>query len=157
PAEGFKSRKFALPARNVRPLYAERKRPDSPFQTRSFVIPFEQGSDFVTYQLSDYYLDQAANYALDVQPARVEIVGHAATTAETVSGVTLREEPALARTRADKVAEWMRLRGVPVGRLTVSATGRSTTSTADAFDGLIAPSRRRVEVRVIPLAETPAK
>jgi outer membrane protein OmpA-like peptidoglycan-associated protein len=155
PAESFTGRKFALPTRNVRPLYAERKRPERPFQTREFVIPFEQGSDFVTYQLSDYYLDQAANYALDVQPARVEIVGHAATSVQTVSGVALRETSALAKTRAEKVAEWLRLRGVPEAQLKISTQAKTTTSTAEAFDGLVAPSPRRVEVRVIPIGSTP--
>lgn len=150
PAEGYKGRKFALPRRNVRPLYEERQRPATPFTPRTFVIPFDYGSDFVTYQLSDYYIDQAVNYALDVQPARVNVIGRAATRADVVSGTRLQEPPTLADARATKIAEWMRLRGVPADRLYVSTTHAYTTSDDPAFDGLAEPSRRRVVVEVVP-------
>ena len=151
PAEGYKGRKFALPRRNVRPLYKERQRPATPFGPRTFVIPFDYGSDFVTYQLSDYYIDQATNYALDVQPARVNVIGHVASRADVVSSVRLQEPSTLADARAKKIAEWMRLRGVPANRLHVSATHADTSSDDQAFDDLVQASRRRVVVQVVPI------
>jgi outer membrane protein OmpA-like peptidoglycan-associated protein len=147
PAEGFPGRKFALPKRNVRPLYEERVKPAKPFAARNFVIPFDHGSSFVTYQLSDYYLDAAINYALDVQPATVTITGYAATSPERVSGFDLSEPRALAKTRADAMARAFQLRGVAVARV---STGRESSSTDEAFDGLIAPSLRRVEISIEP-------
>ncbi|NML04359.1 hypothetical protein [Sphingomonas sp. G-3-2-10] len=147
PAEGFPGRKFALPKRNVRPLYEERTKPAQPFAARTFVIPFDHGSSFVTYQLSDYYLDAAINYALDVQPATVTITGHAATRRERVSGFDLSEPRALAKARADAMARAFQLRGVTVARV---ATGRESSSADEAFDGLIAPSLRRVEISIEP-------
>lgn len=151
PAEGYTGRKFALPRRNVRPLYEARQQPEAPFTPRTFVIPFDYGSDFVTYQLSDYYIDQAANYALDVQPARVNVIGHVASREDVVSGLRLREPPSLADARAKKIAEWMRLRGIPANRLHVSTTHPDTSSDDPAFDGLVQASRRRVVVQVTPM------
>lgn len=150
PAEGYKGRRFALPPRNLRPLYEAREAAKPPFTVRTFVIPFDFGSDFITYQLSDYYLDQAVAYALDVGPARIEIVGHAATAPDIVSGVPLVEPVALARSRAEKAGEWMRLRGIPVDRVTLRWATDVSPSPDAAFDGLLAPSPRRVEITITP-------
>lgn len=147
PAEGYPGRKFALPKRNVRPLYEERVKPAKPFAARTFVIPFDHGSSFVTYQLSDYYLDAAINYALDVQPATVTITGYAATRRERVSGFNLSEPRTLARTRAEKMAQAFALRGITVARV---GTGKESASTDEAFDGLNDPSLRRVEISIEP-------
>src|SRR5205085_12356042 len=119
-AETFKGRRFALPKRNVRPLYEERKRAERPFAERTMVVPFDFGSDFVTYQLSDYYLDALINYALDVQPALVEIKGFAATTPVSVSGRTLAEPKSLAHDRAELVARALIMRGIPSSRVAIS-------------------------------------
>ncbi|MDF7776345.1 hypothetical protein P1X14_13905 [Sphingomonas sp. AOB5] len=147
PAEGYPGRRFALPKRNVRPLYEERVKPAQPFAARTFTIPFDFGSSFVTYQLSDYYLDAAINYALDVQPATVTITGFAATGSERISERDLKEPRALARTRAEAMARAFELRGVPVARV---ATGRPGPSRDEAFDGLNGPSLRRVEISIEP-------
>ncbi|MGF7150380.1 hypothetical protein FHS96_004038 [Sphingomonas zeicaulis] len=90
-AEGYQLRRFALPERNVRPLYEERKRPEQPYKTGRFTIPFDFGHSFVAYQLADYYIDAAINYALGVQPARIDPAGHAQTEPQTVSGQPLAE------------------------------------------------------------------
>ncbi len=148
-AEGYPGRRFALPRRNVRPLYEERARPARPFVARTITIPFDFDSQFVTYQLSDYYLDATINYALDVQPARIVVTGYAASRPTTVSGQSLAEPATLATERAEKVAQALRLRGVPAERITV-AVGPDSSSDDEAFDGLVEPSRRRVEVRISP-------
>lgn len=152
PAEGFPGRKFVLPKRNVRPLYAERVPAAKPFAPRDFAIAFDFGSDFITYQLSDYYVDQMTYYALDVAPADISITGYADTNPTIVSGRSLAEPISLARARAEKVAEWMRLRGVPAARLHVAAKASPGPAPMEAADGLAAPSRRRVEVRITPAA-----
>jgi hypothetical protein len=149
-AEGFAGRKFALPRRNIRPLYEARRPAAKPWQDRMVTVPFDFGSSFVTYQLSDYYIDSAINYALDVQPAKIVVTGYAATDPEVVSGRTLAEDPALARTRADLVARALVMRGIPAASITVT-TGKPSKSADEAFDGLPGPSRRRVEVRITPV------
>lgn len=150
PAEGYPGRRFVLPPRNVRPLYAPATPVAKPYQARRFVIPFDFDRDFVTYQLSDYYLDQAVGYALSVGAARVEIVGYADTAKRVVSGEPLSEDRAVAKARAEKAAAWMRLRGVPVDRLAISWKTAPADSGDPAFDGLTGPSRRRVDITVTP-------
>lgn len=149
PAEGYKGRKFALPQRNVRPLYDVRKKQEAPFQEGRFTIPFDFGGSFVIYQLSDYYLDAMINYALDVQPARIEIAGNADTRRAIVSGTALAEPAGLARQRADVIRQALILRGIaPVSIKIVPAT--RAPYVREAFDGLDAPAARRVDVRIIP-------
>lgn len=147
--EGYKGRKFALPARNVRPLYDKRKMPEKPFAEGRFTIPFDLGSSFFTYQISDYYLDATINYSLDVQPARIEIAGVAQTVTETVSGQAIVEDAALARIRAEKVRTALIMRGIAPDRVKIvdSLPGPFVPA---AFDGLKWPEPRRVDVRIIP-------
>lgn len=153
-AEGFAGRRFALPKRNVRPLYEERHRAAQPFAARTITVPFDFRSSFITYQLSDYYLDAAINYALDVQPARITITGYAATGPTEISGQVLSEPASLASERAELVARALRLRGVPAGAITVGV-GADGASADEAFDGLAGPSRRRVEVAITPAPTVP--
>lgn len=155
-AEGFPGRKFALPKRNVRPLYEERKGPDRPYAQRTMMIPFDFGKSFIVYQLSDYYIDQAINYALDVQPAQVRVTGYAASTPSMVSGEAIAEPVALAQQRADLVARALVLRGVPRDRIIVT-TGAPSERDDEAFDGLAAASQRRVEVAIAPLSPPTAR
>jgi outer membrane protein OmpA-like peptidoglycan-associated protein len=150
-AEGFPGRKFTLPKRNVRPLYEERKRLERPFAARTIMVPFDFGKAFIVYQLSDYYIDQAINYALDVQPARVTVMGFAASTPSVVSGKPLAEPESLARIRAELVAKALVLRGVPRDAILVK-TGAPSVRDDEAFDGLHASSQRRVEVSIFPVA-----
>ncbi|MEG3179623.1 hypothetical protein [Sphingomonas sp. LT1P40] len=152
--EGYKGRKFALPTRNVRPLYDVRKLPEKPYVEGRFTIPFGYRSSFVTYQLSDYYLDATINYALDVQPARIEIAGVAQTKPDTVSGQEIVEDAAIARTRAELVRRALILRGIAPERVKIVDT-LPGPFVAAAFDGMKWPEARRVDVRIIP--ETTAR
>lgn len=150
PAENYPGRRFILPERNVRPLYAKREAVPQPYATRDFVIPFDFGRDFIVYQLSDYYLDRAVNYALDIQASRVEITGYAATTPSVVSGQRIVETKAIAKSRAERARDWMRMRGVPVDHISISWKGTNIARPSAETDGLAAPSLRRVDIRVIP-------
>jgi hypothetical protein len=148
-AEGYQGRKFALPERNVRPLYQARKRPEAPFAEGRFTIPFGYRTSFITYQLSDYYLDATINYALDVQPARIEIAGVAQTRPDSVSGREIVEDKALARTRAEVVKQALILRGIAPERIRIVGS-LPGPFVAAAFDGLKWPEERRVDVRIVP-------
>jgi outer membrane protein OmpA-like peptidoglycan-associated protein len=155
-AETYPGRKFALPKRNVRPLYEVRKRPEPPYKTQKVVIPFNFGKSFIVYQLSDYYIDEAINAALDVQPARVMVTGFADSQSPATSDHLPVEPIALAQERADLVGRALVMRGVPRAMITV-ATGTPSDSDDEAFDGLRAPSRRRVEVAITPLPAPAAR
>lgn len=148
-AEGYKGRRFALPERNVRPLYQARKQQVKPFVEGRFTIPFDYQSSFISYQISDYYLDATINYALDVQPAAIEIAGVAQTRPAVVSGVRLVEDAALGSTRADVVRRALILRGIPTERVRV-VKSLPGPFVAAAFDGLTWPADRRVDIRIRP-------
>jgi outer membrane protein OmpA-like peptidoglycan-associated protein len=151
-AEGYKGRRFALPERNVRPLYEERQRPTRPYTEGRFTIPFDFGSHFVIYQLSDYYLDATINYALDVQPARIVISGHAQTEPAVISGESLSEPKALARERAELVKRALVMRGIAADTITVKTEEGGLPYMPAAFDDLVAPRERRVDVSIVPLS-----
>ncbi len=150
PAEGYPGRRFVLPARNIRPLYEARKPFDQPFRERTFSIPFEFGRAFITYQLSDYLIDEAVAYALASHAARVEVTGFAATTPALVSGRTLAEPLQVAEDRAEAAAKWLTGLGVPADRLHLSWRGAADVADMPGADGLREPSRRRVEIRITP-------
>ena len=150
PAEGYPGRRFVLPERNVRPLYEARKPFPTPYTERTFEIPFEFGRSFITYQLADYLIDQAVAYAVASHAARVEITGWAATTPADVSGHTIAEPAALARTRAEMAAQWMRGLGVPADKVHVAWRSAAQPIPMPGSDGLAEPSRRRVDIRIVP-------
>ena len=149
-AEGYKGRKFALPERNVRPLYQLRKRPDKPYVEGRFTIPFDYRSSFITYQIADYYLDATINYALDIQPARIEISGVAQTKARSVSGIKVVESNKLAVQRADVVRRALILRGISPTQIHIVGEAQAPFVPA-AFDGLPWPAARRVDILVRPI------
>lgn len=155
PAEGFVSRRFALPPRNVRPLYVPRTPAAAPWSARDFSIPFDFDRDFVVYQNADYLLDQAVSYALDVEADRVEITGLFDDRARVVSGIALRETEEIARLRAQRVADWMRLRGVPADRIHAAWRAAQDASADPAFEGLSEASRRRVDIHIVPSSAQP--
>ena len=101
PAEGLTGRAFVLPARNVRPLSEPRRPPRSTVHGSQLPVPFDFDRSFVVYQLGDFLLDEAITWILAVKPARVSVVGHAATTPTLVSGRMLAERSAVARERAE--------------------------------------------------------
>jgi outer membrane protein OmpA-like peptidoglycan-associated protein len=150
PAEGYPGRRFVLPERNVRPLYEARKPFPQPYAQKTFEIPFEFGRSFIVYQLSDYLIDQAVAYAVATRAAKVEITGWAATTPVTVSGRTLVEPAALARTRAEVAAQWMTSLGVSASHLSVRWRTGAQPIDMPGSDGLSEPSRRRVDIRITP-------
>ena len=150
PAEGYPGRRFVLPARNLRPLSAPRPPFELPYRERLFAVPFDFGKSFVTYQLGDYLIDEAVAYVLASKAARIEITGFAATTPATVSGRVIAEPLDVAEQRARVAAEWMRRLGVPMDRVTVSWKGDAQPSDMAGADGLTEPSRRRVDIRVVP-------
>ena len=151
PAEGYEGRKFSLPARNVRPLYEARAKPEKPYVEGRFTIPFDFDSVFITYQISDYYLDATINYALDVQPAKVEIIGSAQTEPRTISGVTIAEEKGIALDRAKVVKRALMLRGVPEEDIRIVSSRRADAPyVAEAFDGLTSATERRVDIKITP-------
>jgi outer membrane protein OmpA-like peptidoglycan-associated protein len=150
PAEGFPGRKFVLPTRNMRPLYEPRAPFTQPYQVREFSVPFEFDRSFVTYQLGDYLIDQAVAYAVATKAAKVEIVGYAATDPASVSGRRLAEHAEVAQARAQTAAQWMTLLGVPADRLRVSWKRGAQPAPIEGADGLVEPSRRRVDIRITP-------
>lgn len=151
PAEGYEGRRFSLPARNVRPLYEARAKPPKPYAEGRFTIPFDFDSVFITYQISDYYLDATINYALDVQPARIEIIGSAQHEPRTISGVTIAEDPSIALDRANVVKRALIMRGVPSENIDIVRTRKvSTPYVAEAFDGLTSSTERRVDIKITP-------
>ncbi len=150
PAEGFAGRTFVLPQRNLHPLAAPRPVPAKPYAMRLFTVPFSFGSAFISYQLADYTIDQAAAYAAAIHASKVEITGYAATVPATVSGETIAEPAAIARSRAEIAAEWVEREGTPANRITLRWQNAAAPVAFEAADGLAEPSRRRVEIRVFP-------
>lgn len=150
PAEGFTGRKFVLPQRNLHPLGEMPGAMPRPYTTRLFTVPFAFGSAFVSYQLGDYYMDQAAAYAAMVHASKVEITGYAATRPAVVSGQTIAEPLSVAKARAEIAAEWIERSGVAATRVRIRWRGSARPAAFEAADGIVEPSRRRVEIRVIP-------
>jgi outer membrane protein OmpA-like peptidoglycan-associated protein len=150
PAEGYKAHRFKLPRRNIRPLYEARELPEQPFVEKTFYIPFDFGRDFIIYQLSDYYIDQATKYAIDTQAKRVEIKGFAATTPSNVSGKVLIEDQQVAIDRTKIVKTWFTNLGVPEDKIVVSTGEDSIEPSMEGADGLPEASRRRVEIKIYP-------
>lgn len=152
PAEGFAGRRFVLPPRNIAPSSAPRPVPPPPYSDRVFSLYFEYGNDFLTYQYSDFLLDQAISWVLAAKPKRLIVTGFAAILPLEVSGQTLREAPGLAAQRAQTIATSLqRMLAQDLPSLTIETatdTSGSTTPDKDA-DGLPDQSRRRVEIRAL--------
>ncbi len=146
PAEGFKGRTFVLPKRNIQPLSQPRSVPAGPFTSRTFYLFFDFNRSFLVYQLDDYLLDQAAAYILAANPKKVIVTGFAATEPSNVSGREIAETQAIARTRAEGIAESLRRLGVSAGRIEVRSRARALPVDAEDSDGVLEASRRRVEI-----------
>jgi len=154
PAEGFPGHPFKLPAHLIRPLYEARPPFEGPLTQRRFSIPFSFGSTFVDYQLSDYYADQAAAYALAAGAREVRITGWADTRPWPVSGRALREPLAVGEARAKAVATWMERLGVASDRLKIVWKGDPAPADFEGAGGIESASRRRVDVEIIPGAKS---
>jgi hypothetical protein len=148
PAEGFPGRRFVLPMRNVRPLTEVRPTPPKPWSDRVFSLVFDYNRSFAVYQLDDYLLDQAITWIRAVKPRQVIITGFAATTPAEVSSHTLAEGPEVAGARAEFAAESLRRLGVDPAIIVVRTQLAAKPSPVEGADGLVEPSRRRVDIDV---------
>jgi hypothetical protein len=148
PAEGFPGRRFVLPRRNVRPLSEVRPPPPKPWSDRVFSLVFDFNRSFAVYQLDDYLLDQAITWIRAVKPRQIIITGYAATTPAQVSGHTLAEKPEMAGARAEFASESLRRLGVDPAILVVRTQLAAEPATVEGADGLLEPSRRRVDIDV---------
>jgi hypothetical protein len=148
PAEGFAGNRFALPVRNVRPVSEARPVPPKPWADRTFSLVFEFDKAFLDYQLDDYLLDQAITYIRAVNPRRIVVTGWAATDATIVSGRRIAEQPEIARVRAEKVGEALARLGVPRSKVEIRWRNAARMSDAEGADGLVEPSKRRVDIEV---------
>jgi hypothetical protein len=148
PAEGFPGRRFVLPRRNVRPLSEARPSPPQPWPDRVFSLVFDFNRSFAVYQLDDYILDQAITWIRAVKPRQIIITGHAATTPAQVSGHTIAENPEIATVRAEFAAESLRRLGVDPAIVVVKTQLAAEPAAVEAADGLLEPSRRRVDIDV---------
>jgi outer membrane protein OmpA-like peptidoglycan-associated protein len=145
PAEGYKGRKFALPKTVLKPLYLPAEPVAGPFSPRTFRLYFAYGSAFMTYQSTDYYMDEAARWLAAAKPRRIVVTGYAATKADIVSGRTLREPKALAEERAERTVRWLTRMGVDPKVILVRTSGRPE-AVDDPVAGLPPSSLRRVEI-----------
>jgi outer membrane protein OmpA-like peptidoglycan-associated protein len=150
PAEGFPGRKYKLPPRNVQPLSVPREPPAKPFMPKTFYLFYDFNSDFGIYQLDDYFLDRAANYIDGTAAHEVVVTGFAATSPSQVSGRTLAENPDIARQRSQSVAESLRRLSTRPYHIVVKWKKAANPIPVDDADGLVEPSRRRVEIEVRP-------
>ena len=146
PPENYPGRAFQVSAKSVLPpMDVERPLPPPPYESRQWVIQFNFQSDFLLYQYSEVILDAAARYIKASRAKRIDVTGFAATKAMQVSGRTLAESSALARTRAESVAEALRRLGVDPRLIHVSWRGSPDPIALD--DGIEEPSKRRVTIR----------
>ena len=149
PAEGFGGRPYSLPARNVKPLSMDRDPPAGPYATTTFYLFFDFNKDFVIYQFGDYFLDRAITWIRAADPERIVITGYAATKPVTISGRTLAEAPAVARSRAEKMEEALIRLGVAAEKLSVKWKTNPDPVEVEGADGLSLSSLRRVEIKAI--------
>jgi outer membrane protein OmpA-like peptidoglycan-associated protein len=150
PAETYKGRPFVLPKRNVAPMSAERAVPPGPYAPTTFHLFYDFDRDFLIYQYDDYLLDQAITWIRAAKPKSIVVTGHAATDPVMVSGRSIAEDPAIARLRADRIAESLVRLGVDRRIITVRAEGKAMPVDVDTADGLAESSRRRVDIFVRP-------
>ena len=146
PPENYPGRAFQVSAKSVLPpMDVERPLPPPPYASQQWVIQFNFQSDFLLYQYSEVILDAAARYINASGAKRIDVTGFAATKAMSVSGRTLAEPGALAKARAECVAEALRRLGVDPRRMHVS--WRGDPEPIASGDGLDEPSKRRVTIR----------
>ena len=146
PPENYPGRAFQVSAKSVLPpMDVERPLPPPPYESQQWVIQFNFQSDFLLYQYSEVILDTAARYIKASGAKRILVTGYAATKDMHVSGRTLSEPSALAKTRAASVAEALRRLGVDPRLMHVS--WRKDPEPIASNDGLEEPSKRRVTIR----------
>ena len=151
PADNYPGRPFKSPREMLAPSDQPRSLPPPPYDIeKSFSIYFEYDRDFLIYQYAELILEKIVLYAKASQAKRVQVTGFAATEPLVVPGRTLREPVALAKSRAEMVAEALHRLGVPDASLSLAWHG-APAKTADLEGGkLPEPSKRRVVVTVTP-------
>ncbi|ESQ89222.1 hypothetical protein ABAC460_13070 [Asticcacaulis sp. AC460] len=142
PADGYKGRKFALPKTVLKPLYLPAQPVAGPFEPRTFRLYFEHGSAFMTYQSTDYYMDEAARWLAAARPKRIVVTGYAAT-----RDALVREARGVAQARAERTVEWLTRMGVDPKVIVVKTSGRPQPVADPIVGNLSAPSLRRVEIQ----------
>jgi outer membrane protein OmpA-like peptidoglycan-associated protein len=146
PAEGYPGRKFVLPRRVVAPLGAPVKVPPPPYHDRTFHLFFDFDRDFVIYEYDDYLLDQAITWIRAARPRAITVTGYAAVDAPDASGQTVSENAGIARARAERVTEALVRLGVDPAIVTTHWATDPQPIDDPAADGLIEPSKRRVDI-----------
>ncbi|UVO54378.1 hypothetical protein [Sphingomonas sp. SUN039] len=140
-AEGYKGRPFVLPRRNVRPLSEARIAPPAPYAATTFHLFYDVNSSFLTYQLSDWLFDRAITWIRAARPKRIVVTGYAVTGRTDVP-----ESRTIARERADKVAGALELMGIARTQIAVRTGFDPKAIDLEGTDGLVEPSRRRVDI-----------
>jgi len=151
-AEGYTSRPPLFSERYVMPGFVERDLPDPPYRTMTFSPTFDFDSAFMTFNLSDYALDQAIYYYRQVgadNVSKVIVTGWAATEPEVISGVTLAERLEVAQERVDGIVTTLLRMGIPEDRIETHAYGNAEVSDTEYADGLEETSRRRADITVV--------
>lgn len=147
-AEGFTGRKFVLPKRNLTPLSVTRPPVEGPFASRTFRLFYDFDQSFMVYQYDDYLFDKAIDWMRAARPKAVKVVGWAATAPVTVSGVELAEHADIAKERAEKIVEALTRMGIDKSIISVEWHGDAKPVDDPDIDGLVEPSRRRVDIVV---------
>lgn len=148
PAEGYPGHRFVLPKDVMQPSHVPRELPPPPYSPQRYTIEFELGSDFLVYQYSEVILERASLYAKASEASRIEIVGYAATQPIVVSGERIVEDLAIAKARADMVAEAFARLGIP--RKSMHLSWRAAAPVADSTAQLPEAAKRRVEITIVP-------
>jgi outer membrane protein OmpA-like peptidoglycan-associated protein len=149
-ADAFPGRPFKSPPEMLAPSDQPRSLPPPPYTEKVFSIYFEYGRDFLIYQHAELVLEKIVLYEKASQATRVQVAGFAATEPLLVHGRVLREPIALAKSRAEMVAEALRRLGVADSSLSVVWHG-TPAATLDLEGGkLPEPSKRRVVVTITP-------
>lgn len=147
PAEGYPGKRFELPGSVMTPNHLPQPQPAAPYRSRSFVIEFDWGDDYLRYQHAEVILQQAVRLAQLGRAQRIVVDGYAATQPVAVSGQLLAEPAALAQARAQMVAEALRRLGWPV-QLTTVLHHSDPAPLPDAPPPLQEASKRRVTLQV---------
>lgn len=158
PAEDFPGRPYKSPPEQLKPASEPRTVPQGPYVAKEFTIYFEFGRDFLAYQYSELILEKIQLYVKASQARQVRIEGFAATRAFSArNGASLpgnsrqlREEYALARSRADMVAEALRRLGVAANTIQVEARGAPAATADPELGKLPEVTKRRVVITVVP-------
>lgn len=150
PAEGYVLDRPLLPERNVRPTLEIRVAPDWPVRDRTIRLYFELNSDFITFYHTDYMIDTIVTWIKEAKPRRLVVTGFAVTDPVEVSGQMIAERPEMAKARAEKLEEVLIRYGIDKSIIETNWDYNPAPAPGDMWaDGLVEPSRRRVEVKAV--------